>query len=285
MFRFIVLFGMLIAFPAWADYEINLSVLDTLGAGEISAELPLPVVKPSTQRAKSPISSVKKTMPKIEKKVEKVEKNEHPSSKVENSVAKEIASSSSDIKQKTATSADSQDVSNNDDTKEKSPEAQIIIENQNNTSSDEIVIDLPDETIVEHNTDSAETSKDLIKTAETSASADDLALIPIDNFGNPRAPEASVLITFDDQSDILTDDVIALLDEFAEKNKDNANDKILIESYHYTGSENVFAHKRISLNRAVNIRTYLLNKGFKSFNIQIINTEEEVMQNNVVVDR
>ena len=51
--------------------------------------------------------------------------------------------------------------------------------------------------------------------------------------------------------------------------------KISIISYNLSGGENVFQNKRISLNRAVNTRSYLLEKGYKNFSIKIINVEAD----------
>ena len=286
MFRFVVILIVLIAFPAFADYEVNLSVLDSLEPGINSEELPLPIIKTTHKRAKSHIVATKQPFD-TETKTQTTTKADSQNKKLPD------AASVSELSTKNDTIASAVETKSSNDTKQPNitydfdSENNIVAEEstsnpQNENSQEEIIIHVPVEpltTVLPQSTESVSSQN------STDNKSDEIALIPLDNFGTSRDTETSTLITFDDQSDRLTDDVVALLDEFVEKNKDNSNDKILIESYHYSGGENAFARKRISLNRAVNVRSYLLSKGYKSFGIQIINTEEEVTQNNVVISR
>ena len=240
MFRYIALFMVLFAFPALADYEINLSVLDSLDYDSSQDELPLPIVKNSPRPKKNQTAKAKAPAPIIENNVKAPAKTE--------------------VALKDETSAKKED----------------IVEKTQEVAEEKVNV-VPES--------SAEDDKNMTVTDDNEVRPDEIALIPLDNNDPSHDSETSTLITFDDQSDRLTDDVVALLDEFVEKNKDFFNSKVLIESYHFTGGDGAFARKRTSLNRAVNVRSYLLSKGFKSFAIQIINTEEEVMQNNVTISR
>ncbi|MDY4841309.1 MAG: hypothetical protein SO314_02950 [Alphaproteobacteria bacterium] len=65
--------------------------------------------------------------------------------------------------------------------------------------------------------------------------------------------------------------------------EDPKNNKIAIFSYNYDNGEDVFRKKRMSLNRAVEIRSYLLGKGYKNFSIKVINVNEADKNNLVTV--
>lgn len=50
--------------------------------------------------------------------------------------------------------------------------------------------------------------------------------------------------------------------------------KIAIFSFNLDDGKDVFKKKRLSLNRAVEVRSYLLQKGYKNFSIKVINVDE-----------
>ena len=53
-------------------------------------------------------------------------------------------------------------------------------------------------------------------------------------------------------------------------------------AYNYDNGEDVFRKKRQSLNRAIEIRSYLLGKGYKNFSIKVINITDDPAKGNVV---
>lgn len=59
--------------------------------------------------------------------------------------------------------------------------------------------------------------------------------------------------------------------------------KILIYAYNFNDGGNDFKNKRLSLNRAVEIRSYLMTRGYKNFGIKIVNTDNRGKQNTVEV--
>lgn len=64
---------------------------------------------------------------------------------------------------------------------------------------------------------------------------------------------------------------------------DNAGaNKIAIMAYNYDNGQDVFRKKRQSLNRAIEIRSYLLTKGYKNFSIKVINITDDAARGNVV---
>lgn len=84
------------------------------------------------------------------------------------------------------------------------------------------------------------------------------------------APVSSVL-TFTDDADELTPAQQQQIDAIIGGFVDASKNKIAITSYNVEGGEDVFRRKRISLNRATGVRSYLLGKGYKNYSIKIVN--------------
>lgn len=74
------------------------------------------------------------------------------------------------------------------------------------------------------------------------------------------------IIELDDTNKNKLLDIVASFDNLK-------NSKIGIYSYNPNSKEDAFKKKRQSLNRASEIRTFLLSQGYKSFNIKIINID------------
>ena len=84
------------------------------------------------------------------------------------------------------------------------------------------------------------------------------------------APELGK-IAFADGVDELTAQQKAEIDVLTSKFKNTDKNKIAIYSYNLDDGVDSFKRKRISLNRAIEIRSYLLKKGYKNFSIKVIN--------------
>ena len=78
-------------------------------------------------------------------------------------------------------------------------------------------------------------------------------------------------IKFGDGIDQLDDKQKVQIDEIVSKYENQPKNKIAIYSYNYDNGEDSFKKKRISLNRAIEIRSYLLKKGYKNFSIKVVN--------------
>lgn len=72
--------------------------------------------------------------------------------------------------------------------------------------------------------------------------------------------------------------IISLINTF-ENPKQN---KIAIYAYNYDNGENSFKKKKLSLDRATEIRSLLLNKGYKNFSIKVINVTDTPDKSNLV---
>ena len=78
-------------------------------------------------------------------------------------------------------------------------------------------------------------------------------------------------IRFVDGVDELTDAQMQEIDVIVSKYENSAKNKIAIYSYNFDDGIDSFKKKRISLNRALGIRSYLLKNGYKNFSIKVIN--------------
>lgn len=58
--------------------------------------------------------------------------------------------------------------------------------------------------------------------------------------------------------------------------------KIAIYAYNFDNGENSFKKKKLSLDRATEIRSYLLNNGYKNFSIKVINVTDDQEKRNLV---
>lgn len=97
------------------------------------------------------------------------------------------------------------------------------------------------------------------------------------------APSSTLrAINFADDSTELTTESQQRLDQLLQTFENPKANKIAIYSYNYDNGEDVFRKKRLSLNRAVEIRSYLLGKGHKNFSIKVINITEDADKRNLV---
>ncbi len=72
--------------------------------------------------------------------------------------------------------------------------------------------------------------------------------------------------------------ILALINGFEDPHKH----KIAIYAYNYDNGENSFKKKKLSLDRATEIRSLLLNKGYKNFSIKVINVTDDAEKRNLV---
>ncbi|MFR1031165.1 MAG: hypothetical protein ACLSE6_00910 [Alphaproteobacteria bacterium] len=74
------------------------------------------------------------------------------------------------------------------------------------------------------------------------------------------------------------DKIVSLIETFEDPRKH----KIAIYAYNYDNGENTFKKKKLSLDRATEIRSLLLNKGYKNFSIKVINITDNPEKRNLV---
>lgn len=98
----------------------------------------------------------------------------------------------------------------------------------------------------------------------------------------PKVVETSSYIKFADGADELNDEQMLEIDSIVSSYKNTPKNKIAIYSYNLDNGVDSFKRKRTSLNRAVNVRSYLLQKGYKNFSIKVININDASDKQNVV---
>ncbi len=91
------------------------------------------------------------------------------------------------------------------------------------------------------------------------------------NLPSPQAVNNK--LTFAADVDELSDEQKSQIDGIIASFKDAKNNKIAIYAYNLEDGEDAFKRKRLSLNRAVEVRSYLLPKGYKNFSIKVINVD------------
>lgn len=81
-------------------------------------------------------------------------------------------------------------------------------------------------------------------------------------------------IYFAEGEDELVPENEAQIDNIINRFENAKENKIAILSYNLDNGEDSFRKKRMSLNRAVAVRSYLLGKGYKNFSIKVVNLDE-----------
>lgn len=125
-------------------------------------------------------------------------------------------------------------------------------------------------------------ASDDVAKKETVLSEQPVEVQPVDKDAAPLiSPEikenASVPadeIVFAPDSYELTDENKARLDAIVSSFENPAVNKIAVYAFNVNDGKDVFRKKRLSLNRAVEVRSYLLGKGYKNFSIKVVNIDE-----------
>ena len=110
-------------------------------------------------------------------------------------------------------------------------------------------------------------------------------LIPVAGSNTSKAVDVEKLkreIVFAEGSDELDELSKEKIDAIIASFENAKTNKIAIMAYNYDNGQDVFRKKRQSLNRAIEIRSYLLGKGYKNFSIKVINITDDAARGNVV---
>ncbi len=271
MYRLIILF--LFSF-CWtltdvhaADYEINLSVLNALGQENMDQQLPIPNIETPKIQKKTIENPVKKTTKKVKKKntPKVVKKIETPKKEIQGDILPKVVVAKEVKEQKTP-------VTNPVD-KSDSPNGNDIKENKT------LVI----KPIIEQKTEASKAGATAEVVSPIVPIVKQSATIKEETPADDGMEEKSTTVSFADDSDELNEEIIRRLNLTVEKIGRDYSGKFLIEAYNYDNDGGIFSRKRLSLNRAVAVRSYLLGEGYKSFSIKIINTEDASLRNNVLI--
>lgn len=162
------------------------------------------------------------------------------------------------------------------------PEEIVTPEIKNNNEESEINTETKptetEESIVKKETpNTTETIKE--DTAPVTTPAEDMT----ENTDNNQIDENYNIIKFDENSTNLTGPIVSKIDNFVNSIDNKENTYIKIVSYNFVEGD-TFKSRRISLNRALSIRTYLKNKDINSnhINIKIINIRSDKSKKDLI---
>ena len=95
----------------------------------------------------------------------------------------------------------------------------------------------------------------------------------VDEASQLTKPEVVSKLVFSPDVDELSSEQQAQVDSIISSFEDASVNKIAIYAYNLDDGVDAFKRKRLSLNRAVSVRSYLLPKGYKNFSIKVINVD------------
>ncbi len=267
-----VLFGCAGISAAAADDSVyvNLSVLDSLSndTGAMAAPAPLfPIVKKAPAAAKPAVKKPQPAKAKVE--VKKV-------------VTKSAPAAQAEAKPAVAQIPFVQDAE---------PVVVVDVEPAKTEPKAEVVKTEVAEPAVEQKAETVSEPQAAVETpAEPAVEPEPVAqpvaeapkLLVEDNAPVAQAAAVNRNIVFADGIDELNAEQQAQIDGIIASFDDAANHKIAIFSYNLDDGEDVFKKKRMSLNRAVAVRSYLLPKGYKNFSIKVVNVDASSGKANTV---
>ncbi len=258
------------------DVYVDLSVLDSLDSSvqTYSPSEPLfPVLPPQPKYKQAPKKVVKKTTSKKEEPIVKVEVKE----KVEIPAPVEV---------KTPAVEQHQPIPYVESTE------QVVVVDVEPVS--------PQAKAQQPITSDAQASQPAEKVNDVQAKADIIAPAPVtpvtQSENMPASNENELLvdggsdnnepvlesITFSGEAVELTDAQKAQVDKVIASFKDISQNKIAIYSYNLDDGVDSFKKKRLSLNRALEVRSYLMQKGHKNFSIKVLNVDSSSDKANTV---
>ncbi|MBP3347116.1 MAG: hypothetical protein J6L86_08845 [Alphaproteobacteria bacterium] len=294
------------------DVYVDLSVLDSLGTDSSASSSPLfPVVSPESRPVKKAVKKAPHKAKKQVKKAVRAEKDvvsipQKSEIKVENlkpatNLQPDLSSEKAQIKDQPVNKAAAAEILGKAE--------KTISEAENAPVLSPVSADVKNDS-AENNGQTAiapvempENDENALMLAERQPApqtAEPELLVPVKPaesktlFTPPAAEQPSVpaerQVSAADNRIIFAEDVSELsedhkkqIDAVISGFEDPKNNKIAIFSYNYDNGEDVFRKKRMSLNRAVEIRSYLLGKGYKNFSIKVINVNEADKNNLVTV--
>ena len=267
MYRLIILFlfsfCLALSSAKAADYEINLSVLNALGQDNVDQELPMPDLETPKPLKKATEKVAKKTVKKTDKKVVKKAIVKKETSKQETSKKEAVKEVLAPVVVSEAVKENKTEITENKEIKEdKITVVEPVKEQKTEAPKAEVV---------------SEIVAPLVPVTKQPVAVEEKTNI------DDGMDDKSTSVSFADNSDELNEEIIRRLKLTIEKLGGDYSGKFLIEAYNYDNDGGIFSRKRLSLNRAVAVRSYLLGEGYKSFSIKIINTEDASLRNNVLI--
>lgn len=300
---FVFALGLCFAAQAEDDVFVDLSVLDSLNGAYIAPHEPLFPVLPKKEKVVKPKAktSVKKTAskkrrsaPVVEVKEEKIpEIKVLPIEKTEEAEVvvvdvEPVAPEVSEVVAEVKPAADMPSLQTEQPVENEPAVEEELKKSVENEPAVEEELDRP----VESEPAAEETAADvsginelqLLQPAEAVNPEEKKPELLIDEnlVSEPVEAASGNSIIFADGEDELTPEQMAKIDDIIGRFKDVTANKIAIYSYNLDDGVDSFRKKRVSLNRAVGIRGYLIKQGYKNFSIKVININSDSDKINTV---
>lgn len=277
-----VLLGIALNVRAEENVMVDLSVLEGLNTSYIAPTQPLFPVLPKKNRISTPVKINKPALPvKMKPQVSSQAANEQTIKQNQQKATKPVLQEEEEI-----VVVDVEPVSPQVEKKTKavdikpSPEVKVevkpqVIKEEALPQSKEKV--LPVKTITQEpiKNDIVSIMRDEpdIKVEETEAAkdTDNPGLLVDEKAFSKQTKEKSSAIKFASEADTLSPEQKVQIDAIIARFENAKENKIAIYSYNQDDGTDSFKKKRISLNRAIEIRSYLIKQGYKNFSIKVVN--------------
>ena len=264
------------------EVVVDLSVLDSLDSSYIAPSEPLFPVLP--KKSKPLVKKVKKA-PKPISKVKSKDKSSKPI--VESKPNEDIKVVDVepivvvDVEPKPVnfdTLSTSKIIEPEQNTSKSSSSSDVVKDEVKTTTTESITLPKVDTPTINNATNavSATNSEENTRINNTADSLE--LLIP----ATPNYEPVINSISFTEGVDELSAQQMAKIDAIVKSFEDTDTNKIAIYSYNLDDGVDSFKKKRISLNRAVEIRGHLIKQGYKNFSIKVININSNSNKVNTV---
>ena len=111
-------------------------------------------------------------------------------------------------------------------------------------------------------------------------------LVVPENVVNEPAVETedvSGKIYFEGEDSLLTEEQKSQLDSLSSSFSNKSGNRIGIYAFNFDDGQDMFKKKRQCLNRALEVRAYLMDKGFRTFSVKVVNVTDDSSKKNLVV--
>ena len=276
-----VLLGIALNVRAEENVMVDLSVLDGLNTSYIAPMQPLFPILPKKNRASAPVRINKPALP------VKMKPQPEENLSVANEQPKEVVISPKEEIKEEVVVVDVEPISPkvNEPAKviEIKPSSEVKVEIKPQVKPEDALLPQPEEKVEAATQeplkdDTVSSESNLVPQADEQApdvSEDTVKpalLVDEKILSEPTmAVDATSVIKFAPGIDTLSPEQMSQIKAVVAGFKDTEKNKIAIYSYNQDDGVDSFKKKRISLNRAIEVRSYLIKQGYKNFSIKVVN--------------
>ncbi len=278
-----VLLGIALNVRAEENVMVDLSVLEGLNTSYIAPTQPLFPVLPKKNRISTPVKINKPALPvKMKPQVSSQVANEQTIKQNEQKATKPVLQEEEEIVVVDVEPVSPPQVDKQAKAVDIKPSPEVKVEVKPQVTKEEALPQskekvLPVKTItqepIKNDIVSIMRNETDIKVEETEAAkdTDNPGLLVDEKAFSKQTKEKSSAIKFASEADTLSPEQKVQIDAIIARFENAKENKIAIYSYNQDDGTDSFKKKRISLNRAIEIRSYLIKQGYKNFSIKVVN--------------